>query len=90
MNPKLRRWLHKRAENPQQNLALLGIGFATFFVGVVVLGSAEYAMSSSLLQELVALIGLIIIALGLILAATGYLSLSVLRLLRMMLKDKDD
>lgn len=90
MNPKLRHWLHKRADNPRQNLLLLGIGFTAFFFGVVILGTAEYALQSSLIQELLALLGLIIIAVGIILAATGYLSLSVLRLLRYMIDKKDD
>ena len=81
--------MYKRAENPRQNLVILGIGFATFFVGFVVLGCAEYAMQSSVLQEMVALLGLIIIVAGIILAAFGYLSLSVLRILRIMFKDND-
>lgn len=90
MNPKLRNWLYKRADNPQQNLVILGIGFAVFFFGFVVLGTAEYALESSLAQELVALLGLIIIGAGIILAAFGYLSLSILRILRIMFKDKND
>lgn len=89
MNSKLKQWMYKRAENPRQNLVILGIGFATFFVGFVVLGCAEYAMQSSVLQEMVALLGLIIIVAGIILAAFGYLSLSVLRILRIMFKDND-
>jgi len=90
MNPKLRNWLYKRADNPRQNLVILGIGFATFFFGFVVLGAAEYALESSLTQELVALLGLIIIGAGIILAAFGYLSLSILRILRIMFKDNND
>ncbi|MFY0676340.1 MAG: hypothetical protein K6L74_03165 [Neptuniibacter sp.] len=87
---KLSLWLKKRAENPQQNLLLLGIGFVVFFAGILLLGIAEYALKSSLAQEVLALLGLIIIGVGIILAAIGYLSLSVLRVLRFMMKDKND
>lgn len=87
---KLSLWLKKRAENPQQNLLLLGIGFVVFFAGILLLGIAEYALKSSLAQEILALLGLIIIGVGIILAAIGYLSLSVLRVLRFMMKDKND
>ena len=87
---KLSLWLKRRAENPQQNLLLLGIGFVVFFAGILLLGIAEYALKSSLAQEVLALLGLIIIGVGIILAAIGYLSLSVLRVLRFMMKDKND
>lgn len=87
---KLSLWLKNRAENPQQNLLLLGIGFVVFFAGILLLGIAEYALKSSLAQEVLALLGLIIIGVGIILAAIGYLSLSVLRVLRFMMKDKND
>ncbi|MGB0205495.1 MAG: hypothetical protein ACPF9K_10665 [Neptuniibacter sp.] len=90
MSSKLNQWLRKRAENPQQNLLLLGIGFVVFFAGVLLLGFAEFALKSSVSQEILALIGLIIIGVGIILAAIGYLSLSVLRVLRFMMKDKND
>lgn len=87
---KLSLWLKKRADNPQQNLLMLGIGFVVFFAGILLLGIAEYALKSSLAQEILALLGLIIIGVGIILAAIGYLSLSVLRVLRFMMKDKND
>ena len=87
---KLSLWLKRRAENPQQNLLLLGIGFVVFFAGILLLGIAEYTLKSSLAQEVLALLGLIIIGVGIILAAIGYLSLSVLRVLRFMMKDKND
>jgi hypothetical protein len=86
----LGRWLRNRAENPQQNLLLLGIGFVIFFTGLTLLGVAEYLLRSSLSQEILALIGLIIMSAGIILAGVGYLSLSVLRVLRFMMKDKND
>ncbi|MGH1462968.1 MAG: hypothetical protein ACRBB6_13140 [Neptuniibacter sp.] len=90
MTGKLSRWLRNRADNPQKNLLLLGIGFVIFFAGLLLLGVTEYLLKSSLSQEILALVGLIIMGVGIILAATGYLSLSVLRVLRFMLKDKND
>ena len=90
MNKKIRRWLIHRADNPRQNLILLGIGFVVFFVGMLLLGIAEFALKSSITQELIALFGLIILSCGIILAAIGYLSLSVLRLFRFLSDDKDD
>lgn len=90
MSNKVSQWLRKRAENPQQNLLLLGIGFVVFFAGLILLGVTEYLLQSSVSQEVIALIGLIIMGVGIILAAIGYLSLSVLRILRFMMKDKND
>ena len=90
MNKKLKHWLYHRADNPRQNLALLGIGFVIFFVGGLVLGAAEFALKSSITQEILALLGLIILSVGIILAAIGYLSLSVLRILRFISDDKND
>lgn len=83
------RWLQERVQDPRRNLALLGIGFAIFALGMTALVVAEFALLSSVSQELIALIGLIVAAIGSILAAIGYLSLSVLRLLHF-LSDKDD
>ncbi len=88
-NQRWQRWLQNRAQNPRHNLALLGIGFAIFALGMTALVVAEFLLASSLSQELIALLGLIMAAIGSILAAIGYLSLSVLRLLHF-LSDKDD
>lgn len=90
MNRKLKQWLMHRADNPRQNLALLGIGFGVFALGFLMLGIAEFGLKSSVSQELLALLGLIIIGCGIILAATGYLSLSVLRLIRFISDDTND
>ena len=86
----LKRWLKHRADNPRQNLVIFGIGFVTFFIGVLILGAAEFALKSSIAQEILALIGLIILSAGIILAAVGYLSLSVLRIIRFISDDKND
>lgn len=90
MKQTLKRWLKYRADNPRQNLVIFGIGFVAFFVGVLILGAAEFALKSSVAQEILALIGLIIIVAGIILAAVGYLSLSVLRIIRFISDDKND
>ncbi|WP_067986888.1 hypothetical protein [Neptuniibacter pectenicola] len=90
MSHKLKRWLYRRADNPKQNLILLGSGFVIFFFGVLILGTAEFVLKSSLSQEILALIGLIILSAGIILAAIGYISLSVLRIIRFISDDKHD
>lgn len=78
----IRQWLHHRARNPRQNFTLLLVGFALFTLGFVLVVSAQHALSSSgLLSELVALAGLIVIGAGIIIAAIGYLSLSLLRII---------
>ncbi|MAY43252.1 MULTISPECIES: hypothetical protein [unclassified Neptuniibacter] len=87
---KLKQWLYRRADNPRQNLVILGIGFVTFFIGLLILGAAEFAFKSSVSQEILGLIGLIILSVGIILAAIGYLSLSVLRIIRFISDDKHD
>lgn len=77
----LRQWLHHRARQPRQNFTLLLIGFALFTLGFVLVVSAQHAFPPGLLSELVALCGLIVIGVGIIIAATGYLSLSLLRII---------
>lgn len=90
MSNKLRNWLYRRADNPKQNLAILGVGFVVFFVGLLILGTAEFALQSSIAQEILGLVGLIILSTGIILAAIGYLSLSVLRIIRFISDDNHD
>ena len=87
---KVKQWLYRRADNPRQNLVILGIGFVTFFIGLLILGAAEFAFKSSVSQEILGLIGLIILSVGIILAAIGYLSLSVLRIIRFISDDNHD
>lgn len=87
---KLKRWLYRRADNPKQNLVILGVGFVAFFVGLLILGTAEFAFKSSVSQEILGLIGLIILSAGIILAAIGYISLSVLRIIRFISDEKHD
>lgn len=85
----IRRWLHRRANNPRQNFALLLAGFSLFALGLVLVGIAQYGLAAGLLAELTALAGLLLIGGGILLAAVGYLSLSVLRIISF-LDHKDD
>jgi hypothetical protein len=77
----IRQWLHRRARNPQQNFALLLIGFALFALGILLIGIAQYALTAGLLAELIALSGLLLIGTGILVATLGYLSLSLLRII---------
>ncbi|MBY4678034.1 hypothetical protein [Marinobacterium arenosum] len=78
----LKRWLQRRADNYQQNIRLLITGFVLFAVGGGLVVAGEFLLRPSLMQELLALLGLILLGGGLILALLGYLSLSLLRLFR--------
>ncbi|WP_151702831.1 hypothetical protein [Nitrincola alkalilacustris] len=87
---RLRLWLRRRADAHYENLALTGAGFAVFFVGLLLIGSAEFLITPSLTAELTALFGLILLGLGCILAAVGFLSLSILRIFRFLDQDDDN
>ena len=88
--PALRRWLIRRADNYRQNLIILIGGFCTFFLGMLLIGAAEFLLRASVAQEALALIGLILVAFGIIAAAFGYICLSVLRLFRFFNDDRTD
>lgn len=87
---RLKTRLLKQADKVQQNLMLLLIGFATCLLGLLMVLMAEYWFGQSLQQEIVALFGLILVGVGVIIAATGYISLSLLRLMKFIQKDRDD
>lgn len=86
---RLQQRLLAQADRVQQNLIWLLSGFGLCVLGLVLILLAEYLFGQSLQQELLALLGIILMAGGLILAAAGYLSLSLLRVLRF-LDRKDD
>ncbi|WP_246187816.1 hypothetical protein [Nitrincola alkalisediminis] len=69
---------------------LLLIGFGVFMLGLLIIGYAQYFIWHDLAAELVALAGLILLIGGMILAAIGYISLSVLRILRFLDSDDDN
>jgi len=75
-------WLLARADNHKNNLQLLITGAAVFFIGASFIIWADQSLVSSVRQELIALIGLIMCAAGCLTALLGYLGLSILRLLR--------
>jgi len=75
-------WLLKRAANHRANLQLLIIGAGVFFIGAGTIVWADHNMPVSLKQELVGLGGMVLLVGGGITALTGYLSLSILRLLK--------
>ncbi|MCW8885872.1 MAG: hypothetical protein OQK12_11555 [Motiliproteus sp.] len=86
-------WLKKRlleqAGKERQNLTLLLTGASIFFLGIGLVFYSEHFFFSSLKQELTALAGLAFATIGAILAATGYISLSVLRIFKIINDDKD-
>ncbi len=90
MSNKLKAWLYNRTNDPKRDLKILGLGFVTFFVGLILLGGAEYLLKSSVSQEIIALLGLIILGAGIILAAFGYISLSLLRIIRLISDNRND
>ena len=81
--------LIKQADNFQQNLILLLSGFGLCMLGILLVTTAEFLFGQSLQQEMIALLGVILIVLGVLLAAAGYISLSVLRLVRFLMNDSD-
>ncbi|WP_372738930.1 hypothetical protein [Neptunomonas sp.] len=58
-------------------------------LGILLVTIAEFLFGQSLQQELVALLGIVIIIIGILLAMTGYISLSILRLFRFLISDED-
>jgi len=87
---QLKQFLLRRADNPQQNLKILIAGFLTFVLGGALVVSSEFLLMRSFFQESLALLGLILMGGGLILAALGYISLSVLRLFRFFNNEPSD
>ncbi|OMH39203.1 hypothetical protein BGP75_04990 [Motiliproteus sp. MSK22-1] len=57
-------------------------GASLFFLGIGLIFYSEHFLNSSLLQEISALIGLLFSAAGGILAAVGYICLSILRIFK--------
>lgn len=89
---KLSTWLErllKQADNVQQNLTWLLAGFTSCMLGLLLIIMAEYLFGQSLTQELVALLGLGLVGIGVLVAVAGYIGLSLLRIVRFLIKDKD-
>ncbi|MEH6445476.1 MAG: hypothetical protein V7784_16400 [Oceanospirillaceae bacterium] len=81
--------LQQQAVKTQQNLSLILIGFALSLLGIGLVMGGEFLVNDSLHRELVALLGVVIIGIGCILATAGYLSLSLLKIFYVITKDQD-
>lgn len=81
------RWANRRAVRQRENIALFTAGACGFFAGMGLILYAEQSLSPSLGQELVALLGVCLASAGGIAAIIGYLSLSVLRFVRLASRD---
>ncbi|MFT6188300.1 MAG: hypothetical protein ACJAW8_000237 [Oleispira sp.] len=75
------RWLLKRADRQADNIWIFTLGAVGFFFGMGIILYAENALSASVGQEIIVLLGFILAIIGGIAAIIGYLSLSLLRFL---------
>ena len=66
---RLKRILQRQAINTQQNLTLILIGFAMSLLGIGLVMGGEYLVRDSFHRELIALAGVIIIAIACVLAS---------------------
>lgn len=82
MLQRLKKRLLAQADKTQQNFRLLIIGFVGFLLGGALVMGSGLLLQQSFFQEALAALGLIIMGVGIILAALGYISLSILRLFR--------
>ena len=87
LRDRLRLRLIRRADKVKQNLIILLIGLGIFLLGFVTLIIAQFLLLEGLQRELLALIGLILAICGVITAAFGYISLSILRIFRFLLTE---
>jgi predicted acyltransferase len=87
---KIKRRLQKQAVNTQQNLSLILIGFACSLLGIGLVMGGEFLVQDLWHRELVALLGIIIIAIGCLLAISGYLSMSILKIFYVITRDDPD
>ena len=77
---KLHKLALKLGNNPKLAFARLLQGGLIFLFGSLILILSERMISDSIQQELMAILGIIVAAVGILLALLGYLSMSVLRL----------
>lgn len=66
-------WLGGKAENQQKVMSWFASGSGIFFIGLTAIVVAETRISESIHQEIIALVGLAMVAGGFILAMFGYL-----------------
>ena len=79
--------LQKQAVKTQQNLSLILIGFFMSLLGIGLVMGGEFLVYNLLHRELLALVGVVIIAIGCVLALVGYLSMSLLKIFYVITKD---
>ncbi len=82
LRQKIVAWLAKRGEDHKNNLQLVVIGAGVFFVGAGILVWTEKSVPSSVQQELIAVGAIILCFVGCVTALTGYLGLSIFRLIK--------
>ncbi len=87
---KIQYQLQLRAVKTQQNFTLILIGFTLTLAGIGLVMGGEYIVNDAFHREIVALAGVFIIGAGCLLAAVGYLSMSLLRIFYVITKDEDD
>ena len=89
MRAALKDFLLRQADQQRRNLNWVLGGATLFFIGLALVYYAEQQLPSSTAQELTALAGLLCLLIGGILAACGYISLSILRIFRF-IQDDDE
>ncbi len=87
---KIKRFLQRQAVKTQQNLTLILMGFAMTLLGIGLVMGGEFLVNKPLHQELVAFAGVVIIAIGCLLAIIGYISMSFLRIFYVITRDDED
>ena len=80
-------WILKRADDDRGNLGLFVAGAVFFFLGAGIIYAAHLRLPPSLLQEMIALAGVLVGISGAIAATIGYIGLSIFRLIRHCHKD---
>lgn len=85
---KLHQWLLQRADQHSRNLAIFSVGAVVFFAGIGIILYGENRLTPSLGQEVIVLFGFVLATLGGLAAIVGYLSLSLLRFLRFINREK--
>lgn len=78
----LKSWFKQQMTNERRYLGMFVLGAFLFFLGGGAMLFADNRMFPSLLQEIVALVGLCVCALGALCAASGYIMLTFIRLFR--------
>jgi hypothetical protein len=87
---RLYHWLQAKTQDPAQALKRFTTGGFVFCAGVMAVLLADRLIEPSLQQEVITLIGTLFIALGSVVALSGYLTLSLFRILLYLLEPSHD